>query len=237
MPDIPTISRRIGLVLLPGMDGTGELFDPLLDALPVRIDTTVVRYPDRAASYAEHEAIARAELPKNQPYVLLGESFSGPVAVQIAASAPANLRGLILCASFLTRPHKALEWLRPFVSFASPKLLPSFVAQRSLLGRFATEELRAAQTRALAHVSSPTLTSRLRAMADVDARAAMRAVAVPTLYLQATEDRVVDARFAGEYAQCAKHPSILKLEGPHLLLQSNAAGSAEAIERFIDKLG
>jgi pimeloyl-[acyl-carrier protein] methyl ester esterase len=233
----PPISRRIRLVLLPGMDGTGELFGPLLAALRTGLDTTVVRYPDRAASYPEHEQVARAELPKDQPFVLLGESFSGPVAVTIAASAPGNLRGLILCTSFLTRPHKALDWFRPLLPLASPKLLPSFLAQRPLLGRFATPELCAAQERALAHVSSATLIARLRDMADIDVRNAMRAVAVPTLYLQATEDRVVAARFAGEYAQCAKHASILKLEGPHLLLQSNAAGAAAAIETFIDKLG
>jgi pimeloyl-ACP methyl ester carboxylesterase len=226
----------IRLILLPGMDGTGELFEPLLAALPEGRETTVVRYPDRAASYDEHEAVARAALPRDQPFVLLGESFSGPVAVSLAASAPANLRGLILCASFLTRPHWALGLLRPLLPLASPKLLPSFLANRILLGRFATPELLAAQTRALDQVSSPALTARLHAMAEVDVRDALRAVTVPSVYLQAAEDRVVEARFAGEYTQFARNPNLLRLEGPHLLLQSNAAGAAAAIELFISNL-
>jgi pimeloyl-ACP methyl ester carboxylesterase len=225
-----------GLVLLPGMDGTGELFAPLIDALPPHIQTTVVSYPDRAASYDEHEAVARGELPHDKPFVILGESFSGPVAVSIAASPPANLRGLILCASFLTSPHRALGLLRPLLRFASPKLLPPFIAQQSLLGRFATQELRAAQTRALSHVSSATLTARLHAMADIDVRDRMHAVRVPTLYLQATEDTLVGGRFAGEYAQHAPTPTILQLEGPHLLLQVNPAGAAAAVENFITRL-
>ena len=33
------------LVLLPGMDGTGDLFAPLLSALPPALRTIVVRYP------------------------------------------------------------------------------------------------------------------------------------------------------------------------------------------------
>jgi pimeloyl-ACP methyl ester carboxylesterase len=117
-------SERVAIVLLPGMDGTGELFAPLLDALPAELDPIVVRYPDRPASYAEHEEVARHAMPRDQPFVLLGESFSGPVAVSIAASAPPNLRGLILCSSFLSCPHRALALLRPLTPFASPKWCP-----------------------------------------------------------------------------------------------------------------
>ena len=73
------------LVLLPGMDGTGELFAPLLNALNPGLRTTVVSYADRPATYAEHESVALAELPKDRPFAILGESFSGPIAVTIAA--------------------------------------------------------------------------------------------------------------------------------------------------------
>ncbi len=39
------------LVLLPGMDGTGELFDPFIAALHGIISTSVVRYPAHLARY------------------------------------------------------------------------------------------------------------------------------------------------------------------------------------------
>ncbi len=223
----------IQLVLLPGMDGTGELFGPLLARLPLEMRASVIGYPDRPASYAEHVSFAQRELPRNEPFILLGESFSGPVAVSIAAGAPPALRGIVLCASFLTCPHPALKLLRPFTPVASPKLLPGFVAQRTLLGRFATPELRAAQTRALSHVSSPTLTARLRAMADVDVRNEMSLAQVPTLYLQATEDRLVRDRFADEYVKHARVARVERIEGPHLLLQANPQDCAKAICAFI----
>ena len=48
------------LVLLPGMDGTGDLFAPLLSALSPALRTIVIRYPsDRPLGYAELEAHAR----------------------------------------------------------------------------------------------------------------------------------------------------------------------------------
>ena len=64
------------LVLLPGMDGTGELFAPLVQALNPAVSTIVVRYPDESLDYPEHERVAVAALPTDRSYVVLGESFS-----------------------------------------------------------------------------------------------------------------------------------------------------------------
>ena len=53
------------LILLPGMDGTGELFFPLTRALGAHIPTKIVRYPNRPLDYREHEAFVREQLPRN----------------------------------------------------------------------------------------------------------------------------------------------------------------------------
>jgi pimeloyl-ACP methyl ester carboxylesterase len=82
------------LVLIPGLDGTGDLFAPFVAAL-AGVDTQVISYPpDRSMNYAEHEAHVRERLPEHGEYMLLAESFSGPVGIAIAASAPAGLKGL-----------------------------------------------------------------------------------------------------------------------------------------------
>jgi len=48
------------LVLLPGMDGTGEMFAPFVSALGRSCNTLCVRYPgDVALGYAELEALVR----------------------------------------------------------------------------------------------------------------------------------------------------------------------------------
>jgi pimeloyl-ACP methyl ester carboxylesterase len=227
---------EIDLILLPGMDGTGELFAPLLAELPLERPVTVVSYPDRAATYAEHVDVARAELPRDRPFVLLGESFSGPVAVRLAAEGRPNLRGLILCASFLTCPDLLLRALRPLTPFATPKLLPGFVAYRSLLGRFDAPALRAAHRRALGHVSSRTLTARLRAMADVDVRAEMRRLDLPSLYVRAAGDRVVAARYGEEFLAHARRGRLVDVEGPHLLLQARPREAAAEILGFLRQI-
>ena len=47
------------LILLPGMDGTGELFSPLVKELGPDIQTVVVRYPDLLVTKAAAEAFAK----------------------------------------------------------------------------------------------------------------------------------------------------------------------------------
>lgn len=45
---------RLRLILLPGLDGSGVLFAPLLRHLPPDVEPVVVRYPpDRALGYEE----------------------------------------------------------------------------------------------------------------------------------------------------------------------------------------
>jgi pimeloyl-ACP methyl ester carboxylesterase len=117
------------------MDGTGDLFAPLIDAFGDTIACTVVRYPDEPLDYAGHEAIARAALPTHRPYVILGESFSGPIAVSIAGSEPPGLVGYVLCASFVTCPRTVLKLLRPFLGLGSAKRAMADVDVRELARR------------------------------------------------------------------------------------------------------
>jgi hypothetical protein len=71
------------LVLLPGLDGTGTLFSEFVRTLGSSVDTRIVAYPlAQPLGYDELETLVLAELPRNQPFVLLGESFSGPAAVR-----------------------------------------------------------------------------------------------------------------------------------------------------------
>src|SRR5215471_17973322 len=99
----------VALVVLPGMDGTTAPRADFVAALGPRIEPHLVAYPsDPALGYMELEALVRASLPADRPYLLLGESFSGPIAISIAASRPSHLVGLILCVTFAYNPLPVL---------------------------------------------------------------------------------------------------------------------------------
>ena len=221
------------VVLLPGMDGSGSLFVDFASALAPDIETIVVSYPtDAAIGYAELEAIARGKLPASGPYFLLGESFSGPIAVSIAASAPAGLRGLILSCSFVRNPRPLLRWLRAVVP-VMPTRFPSAVSNWLLLGRFSSEQLRSALGKALRLLSAEALRARIAAVIGVDVTATLALVRVPVLYLRATEDRVVPPSATAVVLRSLAGLAVADLEGPHFLLQTAPVAAARRVKEFV----
>ena len=64
-----TSKKSPTLVLLPGLEGAGLLFEPLLAALPSSIRTQVVSYPpDQPLSLAEYAALVRKLERSALPY-------------------------------------------------------------------------------------------------------------------------------------------------------------------------
>ena len=220
-------------MLLPGMDGTGDLFAPLLTALGPDVPAVVVRYPNEPLDYAAHEEFVRSALPTSGPYVLLGESFSGPIAISIAARRPNGLVGYILCSSFVTSPRTALRLLRPLLGLFPPQHVPPPLATYFLMGKFATAELRAMHAQVLRRVSPSTLVARLKAIAGVDVRDMLGRARVPALYLRATEDRLVPRSATRAFTECVSNARVVDIEAPHFLLQANPTAAAQAIRDFM----
>ena len=222
------------LVLLPGMDGTGQLFEPFLVALGREFSVKVVRYPTaEPLGYAELEAIARAALPAEGPFVILGESFSGPIAVSLAAAASPQLKGLVLCCTFVCNPQPLFSWLRSFVGFLPVASAPIGVLSHMLLGKFATAELRQALARAMSQVSPSALRARLASVLAVDVSSKLAAVKVPTLYLRALRDRVVPVGASQRVLELNPQVRIAQFEAPHFLLQAAPVEAAHAVGGFI----
>jgi pimeloyl-[acyl-carrier protein] methyl ester esterase len=230
-------SGRTRLVLLPGMDGTGLLFKPLLDVLPRRLEPIVVSYPaNRPLGYEDLLEVVLNAIPTDQPFLLLGESFSGPLALMAASTCPPGLQGVVLCASFVRCP---LPWfarrLETIVGSTAFALAPSFIRTSALLGRHATPELRALLERAHRLVAPEVMAARARAIHQIDASSALRSCPVPLLYVQAENDRIVSPRSWNLIAERRSDARIEVLPGPHLVLQTHPMEAVAAIECFMEQ--
>jgi pimeloyl-[acyl-carrier protein] methyl ester esterase len=226
------------LVLLPGMDGTGRFFADFVDALGSRAGCIVGSYPpDPTLGYAELEVVARSFLPTTQPFVLLGESFSGPIAISIAAARPTNLIGVILCCTFarVSRPRfGALDRLLRWLPAVSP---PPALAEWFLLGRFSSARFKYALHQVLRDVPAAVLRARFRAVLSVDVTDKLAHLDVPVLYLRAAEDRLVP-RHAAELIRQVYPPCVIQdFVAPHGLLQTVPHEAATAIMRFVQDCG
>jgi pimeloyl-ACP methyl ester carboxylesterase len=222
------------LVLLPGMHGSGELFADFVAALGAQHETIAITYPqDQPLDYAQLESIVRYELPSDRPFVLLGESFSGPIALSIAASAPRQLRGLVLSSSFAGNPIPLLGVLRHFGG-AIP-IWPGFhgLVVRLVLGRFSRSMHPDAIVRAVTQVPTAVLRARIRAVLSTDLIQRLPHIPVPVLYLQATKDRVVPRAAVRPIFQLLSCIQVVELDAPHFLLQAAPVAAAREVDAFL----
>jgi pimeloyl-ACP methyl ester carboxylesterase len=221
------------------MDGTGRLFRDFIEALPKGFETVTVQYPaDGSLSYPELENFVRTACSTSGPFVLVAESFSTPLAITYAASNPGNLEGLVLCAGFVTSPVRG--WRRFFARLLAPLIfhipLPNLAARLWLVGADPPPPLLELVRTAVSSVKPKVLAARLRAVLKCDVRAEMRQVAVPVLYLQAKQDRLVSASCLDELRQIKPQMAVAALYGPHLLLQREPYKAAEAVVIFVRSL-
>lgn len=225
------------IVLLPGMDGTGILFENFVAAL--QASTVIVVYPmDQPLGYAELEQLVLASLPTDEPYILLGESFSGPIAISIAAKRPANLQAVVLACTFAKLPLPRLPaWLQKLVGAAPFWRVPVTFTARSVLGRFYSPQLYLRLKQVHDAVAPAVWKARLRAVMAVDYSALLPRIQVPVLCLRATHDRVVFAPASALISKQLPSARVVDIDGPHFLLQAKPAEAAAALRDFAQAHG
>ena len=221
------------LVLLPGLDGTGELFRPLLEIRPAEVSTRVVAYPvDRVLSYSDLLRVVEAQLRDDADVVLVAESFSGPLALRYAAAHPDRVRAVVLCASFVRSPLP--RWLRAIVVPALFRVTPPAAALRWLMvGRGASPSLVRAVQAAVGRVSPDVLARRIKEVLDVDCAASLRECKAPVLYLAATGDALVRRSAVATILTVRASVPVRRVDGPHLVLQREPQRAWKEIEAFL----
>lgn len=223
-----TVPSQVTLVLLPGLDGTDVFFRPLLKALPSWVTPIVVQYPPDGRNDYEHLfEIVSAALGGLSDYWILGWSFSGPLALRLAAQPVHRIRGVILCASFVRAPRLMLAWCRfaaigPVFSIVRvARRLPAFFSAR----RETWNDKAETWTR----VSAATLARRIRAALAVDAREILSRCSTPIVYLASSRDVIVPRWNADEIVRHSPSTRVIVVDGSHMSLYTNPKMAAQTI--------
>lgn len=222
------------VVLLPGLDGTETFLRPLIEALAPSCETITVCYPEAGASdYSEALQFVRSATAGLKEFVVLGLSFSGPLAVLLAFEEPTRVKGLILVGTFLRAPRPGLAWLG-FLSRGP------VVALLRLLHRIpewilkpADDRLRRAKAETWARVSSQCMAARIRAVLRVDVREPFRKCRQPVLSIAFDDDRVVPRANAEEIRREAPSATTVTIQGGHFSGCMNGRAVADEVVRFL----
>lgn len=226
--------QNVSLIMLPGLDGTGLLFKRVLQYLPASIKPIVVNYPSaEKLGYRDLVPLVQKKLPADRPFVILGESFGGPLALLVADQQPVGLRGIILSASFITCPY-------PLVPAMVGKAVPGFpfrmMAPISKLtgtrGGYWTEE----SHRALSSVAPGVWVHRIREILHINVSAELARVTQPLLYIQGRRDRVVPGFNLKKIVNIRDDVQSVVLDSNHMIMQTMPRDAAMAITDFIAKI-
>ena len=226
------------LVLLPGLDGTGNLFTPLLKSLPADVAAVVISYP--LAENLNYKALCDYvidRLPESEDFILLGESMSGAIAYEVSLRKPGNLKSIIIVGGFLSRPHPLLlsisKWLPMSLFFSM--YIPEFFIKQFFLSRDASAELIDEFRRSLKSVSPGVLAFRLNQIANMKLRT--QTSDIRTLYIQASDDWLVPESCAAEFTAVMSDIRVVVVTGPHFILQANPVATARIVSEEINTIG
>jgi pimeloyl-ACP methyl ester carboxylesterase len=228
------------LVLLPGLNGTDQLFADFLAALPDTLVATVVSYPTgRFLSYSKLLPFVSEAVPKAGPFVLLAESFSTPIAFAYAATNPPNLAAVVICAGFVFKPIAGWSWIvrsaaKPWFFGLRP---PRCILEYFLVGGDAPPTLIQDLRQALQIVNPEVLSYRVCEALDCDARNDLARTRVPIMYVQAAQDRLLGESCRRDILRVKPNTVSAVVQGPHLILQREPQKVANLVASFVQQLG
>lgn len=210
------------------MDGTGKLFEPLLPLLR-GVDVQIMELPDSGdQAYAALKEYVRAELP-DEDYILVAESFSGPIARLLAEDNIGHLKSVIFVATFLTPPNTLLLNIFRLLPIKQLANLPfsSIFLRRFLLGQEVSMDQISRFQRVLRNLPSLTLKRRLSAIRSLSIPEIT--LSTPAVYIQPESDSLVPSSKGLEFHRYFRNLTVRPIKGPHFILQANPEDCATII--------
>lgn len=222
-------------IFLPGMDGSGTFFDPFLKGLPADVEPVTIRFPPgRKLGYEELCQWLSPRLPQTEPYLVVAESFSGPLAVRLAAQQPVGMTGAVVSASFVRYPLPCILAHLPLELFFRRRL-PRFLVRCIFADESAPPELYTAFYRAIEDSAPPYVAHRARAALGVDETEALKVCRLPLLFLEATKDRLIPRWSMKLVRELRPDLPMVQIPAPHFLLQLKPKECLRAIEEFLEQ--
>lgn len=209
------------VVLVPGMDGTGQLFYrqvPLL-AGAYRVATYALRHDARSMDQlvADLAAVVDAAAPRTGRAIIVGESFGGALSMSFALAHPEKVQSLVVLNSFpYFAPQFRLRlgyWGLSALPWGTMSLIRRLTVFRMHSRHTHREELKKFLALTAA-ASREGYLGRLKLLMRYDVRERLRELVPPTLFLAADQDHLVPSVTQGRFMAERTPGAVLRvLEG------------------------
>jgi pimeloyl-ACP methyl ester carboxylesterase len=217
------LKAKTKIVLLPGMDGTGLLFKPFIKLLSERFEAIVISYPTtKFLDYGQLVGYVKKRLPKAS-FILLAESFSGPIAYQLGLDKELKIKRIIFVASFISKPNPRLLSLLKFLplSILLRFPIPQVLIKHFCFGDYTSHKLIGLFRESIRIVSTSVLTQRLKILQSL--KFPTEKLNITCLNIGALDDRLLSLESLKEIENSGCHVETFEVNGPHFLLQARPA--------------
>ncbi|ESQ83679.1 hypothetical protein AEAC466_11775 [Asticcacaulis sp. AC466] len=191
-------------------------------ALSLHLETRILSYPaNEAMDYAKLCEYLLPDIPTDRNYILIAESFSGPLAILMAGmvSHPPDI--LILTATFAVTPWPRMALLLKRCLFLTDSVkVPAWVVAITLLSqktKFMAKDILAS----LQAIDRDVLRTRLGAVLDCDVRPQLAALDMPIMYIRGRRDRLIPKRCVDDMTAVNRHITVVEVDAPHFVLQDD----------------
>lgn len=209
------------VLLVPGIDGTGQLFyrQVSLLARSYRVGTYALRdVPSMEVLVADLARVIDTMAPVERRAIVIGESFGGALALSLALEQPDRVSALVVMNSF---PYFAPQ-LRLHLAMYGLRVLPW--GAMGLIRRLTAFRLHSAHTHRqdvrrfmelTRQASRDGYLARLEALTQYDVRQRLHDIRVPTLFLAADQDHLVPAVEQARYMAARVPGSVVRILAGH----------------------
>jgi len=224
------------VLILPGLDGQAALRAEFIAALAPSLPARCLTYPDHLSRYDDLLPLIQDQVKETEGnFILIAESFSGPLALRIAETPPAGLKGIIWVGSFISAPSRLPVCVAHMARFTPVQHRPF----RQLMnfagfGSYGTKETRKLCAEIMQNLPPKTIAGRLKEVLSLSKAPEHAQSTLPALALCASRDRLLN-----QHSQQAFEDHGIPTElvtGPHFLLQSRPVEIATRVRRFFDTL-
>ncbi|MCP4875204.1 MAG: alpha/beta hydrolase [Gammaproteobacteria bacterium] len=228
------MNQRRKVVFMPGLDGTGKLFTPIIPLLDSHFDLSFITYPD-LNSFSDYIECAQNQLPPTAEFSLVAESLSSPVALALMAQQPDQIGPSVLSAGFARSPLAAMTHIANHIpeQMFSIGALSEFWLDVQTSNDQDFSETQPLPLNVTEQIDGEVLKHRLSVMSRIDVSALLPSIEIPILYLRAVHDRILSEGDAQMMQQLLPNVKRVDIDAPHLLLQTQPQQCAELIVKHI----
>ncbi len=220
------------IILMPGLDGTGLLFNELIEQLCNESRVKCINLNElKGRSYSELAQEIAYQLP-TQRFVLVAESYSGAIAYELFKLVPNKIEHLIFIASFVSRPSLMSKWAQ-FIPISFIHLLArrKWLVEVFCFGRTINDVEFSIFRSALAECPNDLIKKRLEYISNLQTPTEI--FDIQTTYIRPKNDILISKTAVDTIQRLYPSTKVISLEGGHFIAQASSKRCAEVIKKMI----